>query len=63
MKKILKKRVAAFALALTMAFTSMPMSTETAWAEETGSTEVTEGCESHEYGEDGNCIKCKKSCW
>ena len=60
MKKILKKRVAAFALALTMAFTSMPMSTETAWAEETGSTEVTEGCESHEYGEGGNCIKCTK---
>ena len=34
MKKTSKKRVAAFALALTMACTSMPVSMETVWAEE-----------------------------
>ena len=63
MKKTSKKRVAAFALALAMACTSMPVSMETVWAEEiegTGETEGTEVCESHIYGENGYCTSCRQ---
>lgn len=59
MKKTSKKRVAAFALALAMACTSMPVSMETVWAEETGNpgdTGNVQACESHTYGADGICI-------
>ena len=63
MKKTSKKRVAAFALALTMACTSMPVSMETVWAGEiegTGETEGAEVCESHIYGENGCCTSCSQ---
>ena len=63
MKKTSKKRVAAFALALAMACTSMPVSMETVWAEEiegTGETEGTKVCESHIYGGNGYCTSCSQ---